>query len=217
MVGDNGAGKSTLMKIVAGVQPPTSGDIEIAGEHRVFANPIDAVESGISTVYQDLALAMHRDVVAANFFLGREVTSSGWLGGGLGWLDRPAMRARTRDELADSTRGYRTSRRLAVSCRAGSAQALAIAARAAWCRRVLLLDEPTSALGVKQQQEVLELIRRIRDAGVAVVLVSHQMQDVVSVCDRVTVLRLGKVAARLTKDQITVENLVGVHHGGQGG
>jgi simple sugar transport system ATP-binding protein len=207
LVGDNGAGKSTLMKIVAGAQPPTSGTLEIDGERRVFANPIDAVEAGISTVYQDLALAMHRDV-AANFFLGRELISAGWLGRRLGWLDRSKMRERTREELA---RLHTRIPSVEVSCRAlsgGQRQALAIARAAAWCRRVLLLDEPTSALGVKQQHEVLELVRRIRDSGVAVVLVSHQMQDVVSVCDRVTVLRLGNVAARLTKDEITVDNLV---------
>ena len=207
LVGDNGAGKSTLMRIVAGAQPPTSGEIEVDGQARVFANPIDAVEAGISTVYQDLALAMHRDVVA-NFFLGRELVSPGWLGRRLGWLDRPAMTARTRDELA---RLQTRIPNVEVMCRelsGGQRQALAIARAAAWCRRVLLLDEPTSALGVKQQHEVLELIRRIRDRGVAVVLVSHQMQDVVSVCDRVTVLRLGNVAARLGKDEITVENLV---------
>jgi ABC-type sugar transport system ATPase subunit len=207
VVGDNGAGKSTLMKIVAGVQPPTSGEIEIAGERRVFDDPIDAVEAGISTVYQDLALAMHRDV-AANFFLGRELICSGWLGRRLGWLDRQAMRTRTREELAKL---HTRIPNVEVPCRelsGGQRQALAIARAAAWCRRVLLLDEPTSALGVKQQHEVLELVRRIRDRGVAVVLVSHQMQDVVSVCDRVTVLRLGRVAARLTKDEITVDNLV---------
>ncbi len=207
LVGDNGAGKSTLMKIVAGAQPPTAGDIEVGGERRVFANPIDAVEAGISTVYQDLSLAMHRDV-AANFFLGRELMSSGWLGRRLGWLDRTAMTERTREELA---RLHTRIPNVEVMCRelsGGQRQALAIARAAAWCRRVLLLDEPTSALGVKQQHEVLELIRRIRDRGVAVVLVSHQMQDVVSVCDRVTVLRLGEVAAKLTKDEITVDNLV---------
>ncbi len=207
LVGDNGAGKSTLMRIVAGAQPPTSGEIEVDGERRAFANPIDAVEAGISTVYQDLALAMQRDVVA-NFFLGRELMSNGWLGRRLGWLDRPTMRERTKEELA---RLHTRIPSVDVICRdlsGGQRQALAIARAAAWCRRVLLLDEPTSALGVKQQHEVLELIRRIRDRGVAVVLVSHQMQDVVSVCDRVTVLRLGNVAARLRKDDITVENLV---------
>jgi ABC-type sugar transport system ATPase subunit len=207
LVGDNGAGKSTLMRIVAGAQPPSSGEIEVDGERRVFANPVDAVEAGISTVYQDLALAMQRDVVA-NFFLGRELLSEGWLGQRLGWLDRAAMRERTREELA---RLHTRIPNVDVMCRdlsGGQRQALAIARAAAWCRRVLLLDEPTSALGVKQQHEVLELIRRIRDRGVAVVLVSHQMQDVVSVCDRVTVLRLGNVAARLSKDEITVEDLV---------
>ena len=207
LVGDNGAGKSTLMRIIAGAQPPTSGEIELDGEPREFADPIDAVAAGITTVYQDLALAMHRDVVA-NFFLGRELLTDGWLGRRLGWLDRATMKQRTEEELA---RLHTRIPDVGAMCRelsGGQRQALAIARAAAWCRRVLLLDEPTSALGVKQQHEVLELIRRIRDRGVAIVLVSHQMQEVVSVCDRVTVLRLGNVAARLAKDELTVDNLV---------
>jgi len=215
LVGDNGAGKSTLVKIIAGVQPPTSGQIEVDGELREFASPIDAVEAGISTVYQDLALAMQRDVTA-NFFLGRELLCDGWLRRRLGWLDRTSMRERTKQELAKLHIRIPNVHAMCRDLSGGQRQALAIARAAAWCRRVLLLDEPTSALGVRQQHEVLELIRRIRDRGVAVVLVSHQMQDVVSVCDRVTVLRLGNVAASLAGSDITVANLVAYITGARG-
>jgi ABC-type sugar transport system ATPase subunit len=208
LVGDNGAGKSTLMRIIAGVQPPTAGEIEVGGERRQFAAPSDAVDAGITTVYQDLALAMQRDVVA-NFFLGREVVVDHWLGRRLGWLDRRAMRQRTQHELAQLHTRLPDVDVMCKQLSGGQRQALAIARAAAWCRRVLLLDEPTSALGVKQQHEVLELIRRIRDRGVSIILVSHQMQDVINVCDRAIVLRLGRVAARLDRDELTVDNLIG--------
>ncbi|MGH2914697.1 MAG: ATP-binding cassette domain-containing protein [Solirubrobacteraceae bacterium] len=208
LVGDNGAGKSTLMRIVAGVQPPSAGEIEVGGERHTFSCPSDAVRAGISTVYQDLALAMQRDVVA-NFFLGRELVLDGWLGRRLGWLDRATMKHRTEYELAQLQTRIPDVEVICRQLSGGQRQALAIARAAAWCRRVLLLDEPTSALGVRQQQEVLELIRRIRDRGVAIILVSHQMQDVISVCDRAVVLRLGRVAARLDRDELTVENLIG--------
>lgn len=208
LVGDNGAGKSTLVKIIAGAQPATSGEIVIEGTPRSFGSPMEAVEAGISTVYQDLALAMQRSV-AANFFIGREVVADGWLGRRLGWLDTSSMTQRTKEELA---RLHTRIPNVSVMCKelsGGQRQALAIARAAAWCRRVLLLDEPTSALGVEQQHEVLDLIRRIRSQGVAIILVSHQMQDVISVCDRVTVLRLGEVAATLDKDELSVDALIG--------
>jgi simple sugar transport system ATP-binding protein len=208
LVGDNGAGKSTLLKIIAGVQRPSSGEIAIDGAPQLFTSPSDAVDAGISTVYQDLALAMQRNVVA-NFFIGRELVADSWLGRRLGWLDTHAMTRTTREELA---RLHTRIPNVHVMCKAlsgGQRQALAIARAAAWCRRVLLLDEPTSALGVEQQHEVLELITRIRGQGVAIVLVSHQMQEVMEVCDRVTVLRLGEVAATLGKGDISADSLVG--------
>lgn len=208
LVGDNGAGKSTLMRIIAGVQPPSSGRIEIDGRVCQFGTPSQAVDAGISTVYQDLALAMQRDVVA-NFFLGREVLVGHWLGRRLGWLDRRTMKQRTEHELAQLHTRLPDVDVICKQLSGGQRQALAIARAAAWCRRVLLLDEPTSALGVKQQHEVLELIGRIRDRGVAIILVSHQMQDVINVCDRAVVLRLGRVAARLDQRQLTVDNLIG--------
>ena len=208
LVGDNGAGKSSLLKIIAGAQSASSGEIALDGVVQSFSSPTDAVEAGISTVYQDLALAMQRNVVA-NFFIGRELVADTWLGRRCGWLDRNAMTRRTREELARLHTRIPSVHVKCMELSGGQRQALAIARAAAWCRRVLLLDEPTSALGVEQQREVLDLIRRIRGQGVVIVLVSHQMQDVVAVCDRVTVLRLGEVVATLAKDDITVDNLVG--------
>lgn len=208
LVGDNGAGKSTLLKILAGVQPPSEGRLLIGGEPCRFANPLEAVEAGITTVYQDLALAMQRTVVD-NFFLGREQLLDHWLGRRLGWLDRATMTRRTQEDLARLHTRIPNVHAMCKELSGGQRQALAIARAAAWCRRVLLLDEPTSALGVEQQHEVLELIRRIRDSGVAVILVSHQMPDVMRVCDRVTVLRQGRVAAHLGKHELTEHNLVG--------
>jgi ABC-type sugar transport system ATPase subunit len=208
LVGDNGAGKSTLMKIIAGVQQPTTGHIAVDGEIRRFSRPSDAVAAGISTVYQDLALAMERDVVA-NFFLGRELVRPGFLGSRLGWLDRREMRRRTGQELAKLRTRIPDIEARCRDLSGGQRQALAIARAAAWCDRVLLLDEPTSALGVEQQHEVLDLIRRVRDLGAGVLLVSHQMPDVLAVCDRITVLRLGSVVASVDRAGLSVEDLVG--------
>jgi len=214
LVGDNGAGKSTLLKIIAGVQRPTAGEIVVGGQAQHFEKPMDAVQAGISTVYQDLALAMQR-TVAANFFIGRERCVEGWLGRRLGWLDTRSMAETTRQELARLHTRIPNVQALCKELSGGQRQALAIARAAAWCRRVLLLDEPTSALGVEQQAEVLDLITRIRDQGVAVVLVSHQMPDVMKVCDRVTVLRLGEVVTTMARDELTAENLVGYITGAQ--
>jgi simple sugar transport system ATP-binding protein len=208
LVGDNGAGKSTLVKLLSGVHQPTSGHIEVDGERRELTSPVDASDAGIATVYQDLSLAMQRNV-AANFFLGRELVVDHWLGRRLGILDRREMERRTHESLAKLLTRVPDVR---SSCRVlsgGQRQGLAIARAVTWCGRVLLLDELTSALGVEQQAEVLEIIRRTRDLGIAVVLVSHQMRDVVSVCDRVVVLRLGALAADLAKDELDVDVLVG--------
>jgi len=208
LVGDNGAGKTTLLKIIAGAHAPSSGTIYLGGEEVTFQTPHAAKEAGIATVYQDLALAGQRDVVA-NFFLGREILSKHPLGRMLGWLDRKAMRAHTVEELARLGTRIPDVSLAANALSGGQRQALAIARAAAWTSKVLLLDEPTSALGVEQQANVLELIRRVKAEGIAVIFISHQMQGVMAVCDRVVVLRLGKVVATLGADELTSENLVG--------
>jgi simple sugar transport system ATP-binding protein len=203
VVGDNGAGKSTLLKILSGALRPSSGEIALDGTPVTFPDPHAAREHGIATVYQDLALAGQRDVVA-NFFLGREITRRY-----TGWLDRKAMTEHTIRELARLGTRIPDVHAMARDLSGGQRQALAIARAAAWSSTILLLDEPTSALGVEQQQHVLELIRRVRGEGIAVVLISHQMPDILAVCDRAVVLRLGQVAATLTAGQLTSENLVG--------
>ncbi|MGH3278437.1 MAG: ATP-binding cassette domain-containing protein [Trebonia sp.] len=208
LVGDNGAGKSTLLKILSGAAVPSSGVILLDDQPAQFASPAEAQDSGIATVYQDLALAGQRDVVA-NFFLGREKLSANWLARRVGWLDRKAMASHTVSELARLGTRIPDVHLASRDLSGGQRQALAIARAAAWTSKVLLLDEPTSALGVEQQHQVLELIRRVRDEGIAVLLVSHQMPDVLRVCDRAVVLRLGLMAATLTGGDLNGENLVG--------
>ncbi|MDA8385524.1 MAG: ATP-binding cassette domain-containing protein [Actinomycetota bacterium] len=208
LVGDNGAGKSTLLKILSGAILPSDGQIFLDGEPMEFSTPSMAREAGIATVYQDLALAAQQDVVS-NFFLGREILAKGFLGKRLGWLDKKAMAAHTKSELARLGTKIADIHLAAKDLSGGQRQALAIARAAAWTSRVLLLDEPTSALGVEQQHQVLELIKRVKHEGIAVIFISHQMQDVLSVCDRAVVLRLGQVAATLEPQDMNTENLVG--------
>ena len=208
VVGDNGAGKSTLLKILSGATFPSSGQVLLEGHPVRFASPAAAREAGVATVYQDLALAGQRDVVA-NFFLGREKLAGNWLGRRVGWLDGKAMAAHTVSELARLRTRIPDVHLASRDLSGGQRQALAIARAAAWTSKVLLLDEPTSALGVEQQQQVLDLIRRVSGEGIAVILISHQMPDVVAVCGRAVVLRLGQVAATLAGPDLTGENLVG--------
>jgi simple sugar transport system ATP-binding protein len=208
IVGDNGAGKSTLLKILSGANFPSSGQVLLDDEPVRFANPAAAHAAGVATVYQDLALAGQRDVVA-NFFLGREKLAGNWLARRVGWLDGKAMAAHTVNELARLRTRIPDVRLASRDLSGGQRQALAIARAAAWSSKVLLLDEPTSALGVEQQQQVLELVRRVSGEGISVILISHQMQDVLAVCDRVVVLRHGLVAATLTGSDLTSENLIG--------
>lgn len=218
VVGDNGAGKSTLLKILSGATHPSGGQILLDGTPMSFTDPAAAHGAGVATVYQDLALANQRDVVA-NFFLGRELLSKNWFGRRFGWLDAKAMSSHTTSELERLHTRIPDVRVASRDLSGGQRQALAIARAAAWTSKVLLLDEPTSALGVEQQQQVLGLIRRVRGEGIAVLLISHQMPDVLAVCDRAVVLRLGKVAATLdgAKGELTSENLVGYITGAKTG
>ena len=185
-----------------------AGEILLDGVPMHSATPAAAQAAGVSTVYQDLALAAQRDVVA-NFFMGREIISSGWLPRRIGWLDTRAMSAHAESELARLRTRLPDVHAVAMDLSGGQRQALAIARAAAWTSKVLLLDEPTSALGVEQHDQVLDLIRTVRDDGMAVLFVSHQMPDVLAVCDRAVVLRLGALAATLSADQLNAETLVG--------
>ena len=190
LMGDNGAGKSTLVKIIAGNFPPTAGQITLEGASVQFHKPLEARQRGIEIVYQDLALCNNL-TAAANVFLGREVRTQV---GPFGVLNYRAMYQRAGalfDELKSETRPRDMVRRMS----GGQRQAVAIARTRLSNSRIVLLDEPTAAISVRQVAEVLDLIRRLRDRGIAVVLISHRMPDVFAVCDRVFVLRRGRKVA----------------------
>jgi simple sugar transport system ATP-binding protein len=190
LMGDNGAGKSTLVKIIAGNFPASHGTVKFEGREVHFAKPIDARAIGIEVVYQDLALADNLSA-AANVFLGRELTRKV---GPFKLLDHAAMNRRTADlfgELKSETRASDLVRAMS----GGQRQAVAIARTRLAKAKLILMDEPTAAISVRQVAEVLDLIRRLRDAGIAVILISHRMPDVFSVCDRVLVMRRGTKVA----------------------
>ncbi|MGW4567199.1 ATP-binding cassette domain-containing protein [Streptomyces sp. NPDC004561] len=184
LLGDNGAGKSTLVKVISGVAPADSGVIEWEGRTVHIRRPHDARALGIATVYQDLALCDNLDVVG-NLFLGHEIHR-------LGFLDEVEMERRTRDLLKRLATGLPDLRSPVVSLSSGQRQTVAIARSLLGAPRILLLDEPTASLGIKQTAEVLELIDHLRDRGMGVLLISHNMADVKALSDRAAVLRLGR-------------------------
>jgi simple sugar transport system ATP-binding protein len=206
LVGDNGAGKSTLVKTVVGVHPPDDGELLFEGRSVTVNTPHDARDLGIETVYQDLALAAEVDP-AANMFLGREILRPGLLGK-LGFLDKPEMRRRSDEALG--TLGVRiqdTSARVA-NMSGGQRQGIAISRAVTWASKIVFMDEPTAALGVVQTRNVLDHIRRVREQGLSVVLISHNMPEVFEVADRIEVLRLGERVARLRPQDVSMEDVV---------
>ncbi len=211
LIGDNGAGKSTLVKILSGVFQPTSGTIVLDGAPVTFASPSDAHAKGIETVYQDLSVAPDLSP-AANMFMGREAVRPGWLGR-LGFLDNPTMRRESAAAFRRLKVNLKDMDTPIASLSGGQRQSVAICRSIMWAKRVVFMDEPTAALGVVQTGRTLELIRRIRDTGVAIVLISHNMRDVLEVADTIEVLRLGRRIARLRNDGISVQDLVGAMTG----
>ncbi|MGH3447807.1 MAG: ATP-binding cassette domain-containing protein [Nocardioidaceae bacterium] len=211
LVGDNGAGKSTLTKCLSGVISPDAGQISIDGTTVHLDSPITAMRHGIETVYQDLALADDLEA-AANLYLGRELLKSGPLRL-LGVLDRRRMRDEARAAFANLGIELQDVRASIASLSGGQRQSVAVARSVVWASRVVLLDEPTAALGVVQRGRVLELIRRVKTHGVAVVLISHNMPEVLEVADRVEVLRLGSRVARFKAGEVTLDQLVGAMTG----
>lgn len=206
LIGDNGAGKSTLVRCLSGTELPTAGEVRFAGERVVLDSPATARGFGIETVFQDLALAPDLDS-SANLFLGREVRRQGLLGL-LGVLDRSRMRAEAVEAFADLGIELPDVQAPVGALSGGQRQSVAVARAAMWATRVVFMDEPTAALGVVQRGRVLEVIRRIRDRGITVVLISHNMPEVLEVADRVEVLRLGRRVARYRAADTTVEELV---------
>jgi simple sugar transport system ATP-binding protein len=206
LVGDNGAGKSTLVKTVVGVHPPDDGEILFEGKPVTINTPHDARDLGIETVYQDLALAAEVDP-AANMFLGREILRPGLLGK-LGFLDKSAMRRRSDEAFRDlGVRIQDTGARVA-NMSGGQRQGIAICRAVTWASKIVFMDEPTAALGVVQTRNVLEHIKRVREHGLSVVLISHNMPEVFEVADRIEVLRLGERVASLSPKDVSMEDVV---------
>lgn len=199
LVGDNGAGKSTLVKIISGVHQPTSGSLKVGGQAVSLASPAQAQALGIATVFQDLALCENLDVVA-NMFLGRELHP--WA------LDETTMEVRTWKLLGELSARIPSVRLPIAALSGGQRQTVAIARSLLLEPKVILLDEPTAALGVAQTAEVLNLIERVRDRGLAVVVISHNMEDVRAVADRIAVLRLGRNNGIFAPD-VSSQELIG--------
>jgi simple sugar transport system ATP-binding protein len=206
LIGDNGAGKSTLVKCLSGAEQPTSGTILIDGEPANLDSPTTARRLGIETVYQDLAVAPELDP-AANLFLGRELHRKGILGK-LGMLDKAEMRRRATREFQRLGVTLQSTDVPIGSLSGGQRQSVAVARSVVWASKVVFMDEPTAALGVVQRERVLDVIKKVRDRGIAVVLISHNMPEVISVADRIEVLRLGKRVARFTAAETKLEDLV---------
>ncbi|MDG4763744.1 ATP-binding cassette domain-containing protein [Solwaraspora sp. WMMD406] len=210
LVGDNGAGKSTLVKCISGIHPIDGGEVLVNGHRVHIHNPRDAASHGIEVVYQDLALCDNLDIVQ-NMFLGREKRS------GL-VLDETTMEQMAADTLAGlSVRTVKSLRQLVASLSGGQRQTVAIAKAVLWNSKVVILDEPTAALGVAQTAQVLELVRRLADNGLAVVLISHNMNDVFAVSDRIAALYLGQMVAQVRSTEITHAQIVELITAGRSG
>ncbi len=207
LLGDNGAGKSTLVKCISGVYSPDSGVIRINGAERTVPSPEVARSLGIETVHQTLAVIDPLDVVE-NLFLNREHTRGGRIGAWLGVLDKKRMRSESSEILGRLDIRIPSLRRSMSALSGGQRQAVAIGRAAAWGQQIVLLDEPAAALGVEQAARVLDLIRSLRDAGVAVLLITHNMDRVTEVCDRAVVLRQGRKIADVDVGSVTKDDLV---------
>jgi ABC-type sugar transport system ATPase subunit len=204
LLGDNGAGKSTLIKCISGVYRADEGEIHFEGQPSHFLRPMDAREQGIETIYQDLALANNLDV-GANIFLGREVEKR-YLGGAIRTLDESHMLREAKDTLESLDIRFPNLRQPIENLSGGQRQAVAIARALYWDAKLLIMDEPTNNLGVPEQQRVLELIRRLRQKGVPIILITHTLPDVFAVSDRLMVMHRGrKVAEKITAQTSTPE------------
>jgi fructose transport system ATP-binding protein len=212
VIGDNGAGKSSLIKCLSGATIPDAGDMQLDGKPMHFKSPIEARRSGIETVYQDLAVAPAM-TIAENLFLGRELRRAGWLGSVLRLLDKKRMLEESVARMQELKVGIRSMTQAVETLSGGQRQCVAVARAAAFARHVVIMDEPTAALGVKEGTMVLDLIRRVRDKGLPVVLISHNMPHVFEVADRIHIARLGKRAAVVNPKQISMSDTVAVMTG----
>lgn len=213
VIGDNGAGKSTLIKCLTGAEAPDLGTITVDGSEVRFKRPQDARQAGIETVYQTLSLAPDLDI-AENLFLGRELRRKGPLGGILRMLDHKAMRAKAQEDI--SALGIQTLQditQVVETLSGGQRQAVAIARAVAFGSRIIVLDEPTAALGVRETGQVLDVLRRLREQGFGVILISHSMPNVFDVADRIQVQRLGQRAGVITPQSHTPAEAVAIMTG----
>jgi fructose transport system ATP-binding protein len=213
IIGDNGAGKSTLIKCLTGAEVPDSGELKVSGQTVHFKRPQDARVHGIETVYQNLAVSPALDV-ASNLFLGREERLPGPLGKIFRVLDTKGMRRKAKEEL--TRLGISTLQDVTVpveNLSGGQRQAVAVARAAAFGSKVVVLDEPTAALGVRESNQVLQLVRDLRDRGLPVILISHNMPHVFDVADRIHIQRLGKCAATITPQSHSMTDAVAIMTG----
>ena len=212
IVGDNGAGKSTLIKVLCGAVLPDEGQVLLNGEPVHFHSPMDARRRGIETVYQDLAVAPALDI-ASNLFLGREIRCSGPLGSWFRMLDKRRMIREAKHEM-DELKFHLPAIGSAVeNLSGGQRQGVAVARAAIFARRLVIMDEPTAALGVRESGQVLNLIRTIRDRGLPVILISHDMPHVFEVADRIQIMRLGRRAALTSPQRHSMSEVVAIMTG----
>jgi len=207
VIGDNGAGKSSMIKALSGATIPDAGKILLDGEEVNFRTPQDARKAGIETVYQDLAVAPALDI-ATNLFLGREKRRAGPLGSILRMVDHKGQKEEAVKQMKALQIGIRSMSQAVETLSGGQRQGVAVARAAAWARKLVIMDEPTAALGVAQTGMVLDLMRQVRDSGIPVVFISHNMPHVFEVADRIVVLRLGEVVAELDPKRATVDDAV---------
>jgi fructose transport system ATP-binding protein len=212
VIGDNGAGKSSLIKALSGATIPDEGEIYLDGQRIQFRSPIDARRAGIETVYQDLAVAPAM-TIAENLFLGRELRRPGLLGSVLKMIDKKKMLEESIARMNDLKVGIRSMTQAVETLSGGQRQCVAVARAAAFAQHVVIMDEPTAALGVKEGNMVLELIRRVRDKGLPVILISHNMPHVFEIADRIHIARLGKRAAVVNPKKISMSDTVAVMTG----
>ena len=212
VIGDNGAGKSTLIKALSGALIPDEGEIFIEGKPVHFRGPLDARRHGIETVYQDLALAAALDI-SENIFLGREIRRPGVAGSLFRMLDKRRMRNEASAYMQDLKIGIRSMGQAVETLSGGQRQGVAVARSAAFARNVVIMDEPTAALGVKESHMVLDLMRKVRERGLPIILISHNMPQVFEVADRVHIQRLGRRVAVIEPRNFKMSDAVAIMTG----
>jgi fructose transport system ATP-binding protein len=212
IIGDNGAGKSTLIKTLSGAVQADDGEIRLDGTRVRFRSPGEARAAGIETVYQDLAVAPSLDI-ASNIFLGREARRRGPIGLALRLLDKRRMRREAAEHFAELQIAVQSITQPVENLSGGQRQGVAVARAAKWARRLAIMDEPTAALGVRETRQVLDLILRVRDGGLPVIIISHDMPHVFELADRILIMRLGKRVAIVTPQTHTMPEAVAIMTG----